>query len=112
MLGAERIVAIDEAANSFGVESRGPWQIRGNGCMAASAEEVVFVMWVPRRTLRIPRDRITGVERASSHLGKTIGRPLLRVRFTDDDGQPDSVAWFVHDLPGWEAALGRGGRPA
>ncbi len=111
MLGADRIVAIDEGANSFGVESRGPWQIRGNGCLAASDEEVVFVMWLPRRTLRFPRDRITGVERAWSHLGKTIGRPLLRVRFTGDDGQPDSVAWFVRDLPAWEAALGTGGGP-
>ena len=45
------------------------------------------------------------MERASSHLGKSIFRPLLRVRFVDELGNPDSVAWFVRDLPAWEAAL-------
>lgn len=104
-LGAERIVAIDERANSFGLESAGTAQIRGNGCLAATADELLFVMWVPRRRLRIPRERITAVERATSHLGKTIGHPLLRVRFTDERAAPDAVAWFVNDLPIWETVL-------
>ena len=104
-LGAGRILLIDERANSFGIESRGALQIRGNGCLALTAGELVFVMWIPRRELRIPRDRITTVERARSHLGKRIGRDLLRVRFLDDAGDSDSVAWFVRNLPAWEAAL-------
>lgn len=104
-LGADRIIAIDERANSFGLESAGAAQIRGNGCLAATADELLFVMWVPRRRFRIPRERITAVERATSHLGKTIWRPLLRIRFTDERAAPDSMAWFVHDLPMWEAVL-------
>lgn len=108
-LGAGSIVAEEDGANFFGVESRGAAQLRGNGHLAASADEIVFVMWLPRRELTIPRSRITGVERAKSHLGKTIGRELLRVRFTNDGGEPDSVAWFVRDLAAWESALGAGG---
>ncbi len=96
---------MDDSANSFGVESRGAAQIRGNGCLALTADEVLFVMWLPLRELRISRDRITLVERARSHLGKRVGRPLLRVRFADDIGRDDSVAWLVRDLPAWEAAL-------
>jgi hypothetical protein len=98
-------VLIDETANSFGVESAGATQIRGNGCLAATEEEVVFVMWLPRRELRIPRDRITAVERVRSHLGKTIGHELLRLRYIDEAGRPDSMAWFVQDLAAWEATL-------
>ena len=104
-LGETEIVAIDESANCFGVESAGVWQVRGNGCLGATNDEVLFIMWFPRKELSIPRESITVVERARSHLGKSIGRELLRVRFTNDNGQPDSAAWYVRDLPVWEAAL-------
>jgi hypothetical protein len=104
-LGETEIVAIDESANCFGLESKGPMQIRGNGCLAATKDEVLFIMWVPRREIRIPRPWIAAVERAKSHLGKTIFQPLLLVRYTNDQGMPDSVAWYVRDLPAWEAAL-------
>lgn len=104
-LGEGRIVAIDNRANCFGLESAGAMQIRGNGCLAATHDELLFIMWIPRRVIRIRRERITAIERAKSHLGKTIFRPLLHVRFSDDQGKPDSVAWYVRNLLGWEATL-------
>ena len=105
LLGADRIIALDRMANFFGLESKGVRQIRGNGCLAATRDEIVFVMWIPRKEFRIARNRVTGVERARWHLGKSRGRELLRVRFLNDAGAADSVAWFVSDLPKWEAAL-------
>ncbi len=104
-LGEAEIVAIDESANFFGAETRGVLQLRGNGCLGATDDEVLFIMWFPRKEISFPRARITAVERAKSHLGKRIFRPLLRVRFRDDQGRADSVAWYVRDLPAWEAAL-------
>ena len=104
-LGAENIFMIDERANSFGIESKGVAQIRGNGCLAASDDQLMFLMWLPRRELVIARPLITGVERVRSHLGKTIGRDLLKVSFTNNEGTPDSVAWYVSDLEAWESAL-------
>ena len=95
----------DESANFFGVESRGVAQMRGNGHLAASRSQILFIMWLPRRELSIPRDRVTAVERTRSHLGKTVGSELLRVRFTNETGAPDSVAWAVRDLAMWELAL-------
>lgn len=106
LVGDGAIVAIDERANGFGVESAGALQVRGNGCLALTDDELVFVMWLPKRVLRIPRERITAVERTRWHLGKTMGRDLLRVRFTNERGEPDSAAWLVRDLPLWEATLG------
>jgi hypothetical protein len=104
-LGKDRIVLLDDRANSFGIESRGVTQIRGNGCLAATDDEILFVMWFPRRELRIPRERITAVEHATWHLGKSVARPLLRLRYINESGQDDSIAWFVRDLPAWETAL-------
>lgn len=105
-LREEGIILADDSANCFGVESRGRGQIRGNGCLAASPSEIVFVMWLPRRELSIPRDRVVAVDRTTSHLRKSVGRDLLRVKFTNAAGEPDSVAWFVRDLAAWEFALG------
>jgi hypothetical protein len=98
-------ILLDGSANFFGVESRGAAQMRGNGCLGASADEVFFIMWLPRREFSIPRSRITAVERVRSHLGKRIGRDLLLVRFTNEEGKPDSIAWYVKDLSAWENAL-------
>lgn len=99
------MLVADESANFFGVESRGKGQVRGNGYLAASPGQILFVMWMPRRELAIPRHRVTAVERTRSHLGKSVGRELLRVRFTNDAGEPDSAAWLVRDLGAWESAL-------
>lgn len=104
-LGEDRIRLLDDRANSFGVESAGVWQIRGNGCLAATDGEVLFVMWLPRRRIRISRDRIRAVERVRAHLGKSVGASLLRLRYINDSAQPDSIALLVRDLPAWEAEL-------
>ena len=105
-LRPDRVLLLDESANCFGVESGGKWQIRGNGCLGATTDEILFVMWFPRRDIHVPRARVTGIERAKGHLGKTVFRPLLQVRFTNEEGQADSVAWLVSDLPEWERVLG------
>ena len=105
-LGESEIVLMDESALSLGVESAGVWQVRGNGCLAATNDEILFIMWLPRKELSIPRERVTSIERARAHLGKTIGHELLRVRFVNESGRPDSVAWYVRDLSTWEATLG------
>ena len=92
-------------ANSFGVESAGPWQVRGNGSLALTEEELLFAQWVPNRTVRIPRSSILEVTTARSRLGKTMGRKLLKVVWTDERGERDSIALWVEDLDGWLLAL-------
>jgi hypothetical protein len=102
---AGRELLVDERARFYGVESRGALQLRGNGCLAATPGELLFVQWVPRRELSIARGQVLAVETAPSHLGKTRFRPLLRVRFMDSSGEHDAVAWEVRDLDAWLAAL-------
>ena len=47
---------------------------------------------------------VIAVDETKGFLGKTIGRPLLRVVWRDPEGR-DVAAWWVADLPGWRAAL-------
>ncbi len=105
-LGGQQILIEDPFANFFGVRSRTPFQLRGNGFLAATTEEVVFLMLWPARMIRIPRARMTGMNRTRFFLGKTVGHPLLEIRFNDEAGRPDAAAWLVRDLAAWEAALG------
>jgi hypothetical protein len=101
-------VIVDEAALFFGVRSRGAAQLRGNGYLAASDHALFFRMWVGKRKLHIPRDRMTGVSTPRSFLGKTVGQTLLAISFTNDEGQPDEAGWLVRDLSAWQATLGLG----
>jgi hypothetical protein len=95
----------EQGANSLGVESAGKAQVRGNGNLALTADELIFAQWIPNRVTRIPRASILEVTTAKSHLGKWIGRPLLKVAWTNERAEADSIALWVRDLDGWLAAL-------
>jgi hypothetical protein len=55
--------------------------------------------------LRISRASIVEAARTRSHLGKTVGRDLLKVVWSTDLGTHDSIALWVRDLDGWLEAL-------
>lgn len=95
-------------ASSFGLASGGMRQVRGSGVLALTEREIIFVMAMPRRTTRIERSRIRGIEQTNAHLGKSRGRPLLRIRFRGANGTEDSIAWLVQHLGEWTTALGGG----
>ncbi len=94
----------DDMANFFGLESKGAMQVRGNGGLVLTPEELCFLPLVGDATLRIPLRAIRAVSEVRSHLGKTVGRPLLRVEF-DGEGGSDAVAWFVSDVSAWQAKI-------
>jgi hypothetical protein len=99
----------EEDANSLGIESAGSWQVRGNGSLALTKHELLFAQWVPNRLVRIRRKSIVEVTTTRAHLGKTIGRKVLKVIWTTESGTEDSVALWVKDLDGWLETLGPDG---
>lgn len=105
-LQGQPILLLENAANSFGIESAGIAQIHGNGCLAWTGSELRFRLWMPRREFSIPQERLQEVTTVHSHLGKTKGIPLLKVSFVNDQGGEDSVALAVRDLDAWLSALG------
>ena len=95
-----------ENVRGLGLESLGPRQVRGNGWLVLTPDELRFRMWVPDRETRIPRAAVTTVETKRSWLGKWVGATLLVVRWRTPEGGEDAMAWHVRDLDGWLAALG------
>jgi hypothetical protein len=91
-------------ARLVGVKSRGPGQMRGTGTLALTPGEIVFLMWVPRRELRIARAAIESVETGHGVAGKWTGAELLHVRWRSGDAV-DEAAWEVKDLGAWLVAL-------
>ena len=87
-------------AQGLGLESRGKGQVRGNGWLVLTEDELRFRQWVPNRETRIPLAAVTEVTTTRSWLGKSVGRKLLLVRWSED-----AMAWNVRDLDGWLAAL-------
>jgi hypothetical protein len=92
-------------ANFFGIESRGVMQIRGNGILLLTGTDLVFEMFQPSREFLIPLANIVKIELVDSHLTKTVFQPLLKVYFTNDEGDADSVAWWVANPTEWKNML-------
>jgi hypothetical protein len=104
-LGADAIVRLDDVVRFFGLSSAGMFQIRGNGCLAATEDQLLFRLWVPRREVLIGRAGVTAIDTPRSHRGKATLRRLLRVTYTDMKGEQDAAAWEVRDLDAWLDAL-------
>lgn len=84
----------------FGRRSDGLSQIRGNGTLVLTDDELLFELGLPRRHYRVPLDAVESVETPTSFLTKTQFAPLLQVNYRDDRGQLDAIAWRVPDLEG------------
>ncbi len=91
-------------ANYFGLESEGGKQVRGNGALVATPDELWFQRVGASEPLRVPRHTITATSVVRSHAGKSVGRALVRVDFEGREG-PDAAAWYVPDAEAWAAEL-------
>jgi hypothetical protein len=95
------------AATSLGLTSLGVGQLRGTGTLVLTDREVAFAQWRPDRLVRIPRPAIVEVDTTDTHLGKTMNRDLLRIRWANaETGVEDTVAFFLRDLDPWLTDLG------
>ena len=88
-----------DMANNFGVTSKGVAQLRGNGALVLT-REVLHFLALAGADLSIPRSSIRASSMVRSHLGKSVGRALLKVEYAND-----SVAFFVEEPEAWQAAL-------
>ena len=104
-LAGRTVIRSDRGANFFGVESKGQGQIRGNGVLVLTPDQLVFEMLLPRREMVIHLHRISKLGKVKSHLHKSVMRPLLRVEYDDGAGGTDAVAWCVKDVDGWITEL-------
>ncbi|HNC96784.1 MAG TPA: hypothetical protein PLA94_21600 [Myxococcota bacterium] len=95
-------------ANCFGVESRGRWQVRGNGALAISPAGLWFRGVMNGIALDVPLEQLRGVELVDSHLSKRVfGRKLLKIHFQGEQGAEDSVAFLVDNPGRWQQEIER-----
>jgi hypothetical protein len=92
----EEIVLSDLTAMSFGQESRGKTQLRGNGALVLTQTELLFLQAVTHRDLVIPLERVTATSFVRSHLGKFTAYRLVKIAF-DLGAGPDSIACIVRN---------------
>jgi hypothetical protein len=98
-------VLMKGGANFFGITSNGLMQVRGNGILLLTETDLIFGMFQPTRDFLIPLAQIVMIELAESHLTKTVFQPLLKVNFTNEEGDADSVAWWVSNPIEWKNTL-------
>ncbi|NEQ28397.1 MAG: hypothetical protein F6K28_57350 [Microcoleus sp. SIO2G3] len=101
----DQILRAEPTANFLGLESRGSGQVRGNGVLVLTRDELWFSRFVMREDLRIPLETIREVRLVEAHLGKRIlGRKLVYVQFQTPQGI-DAAAWLVADPNSWKMAI-------
>jgi hypothetical protein len=95
------VIRSDVMANFFGLSSLGPAQIRGTGVLVLAQSRLWFRRFGAGESLTFPLHSISSVELVKSHLGKAVGRPLVKV--TTDTGE--SAAWYVKDAADWVQSI-------
>jgi len=101
----DRIIYFSKEVNFFGQKSAGRTQVRGNGSLLLTPDELHFTRWVPKKSLIIPLDNIENIERVNSFLGKRKKRELLKVDFNNSEGEKDSAAWLLDNMQVWEQVI-------
>ena len=89
----------------YGVVSAGRGQLRGDGVLILTAEELRFDMWSPERRLVIPLAAVLRVDTTKRHAGRYSVKPLLRVTWRDAHGLEDAAAWALTERDEWARAL-------
>lgn len=83
-------------ANIQGRLSDGCCTRSGNGGLALTKRDLLFVLAAPHRVDRIPLRSVTSVRVDTSFLGQCHGgRPMLVVEWVRDDGADDAAGWLL-----------------
>jgi len=99
------IICHDNSAAYFGRESLKYKQMKGNGILILTKDELFFRRLLPKMELSIPLKYVQDVEMPSSFLGKSIFKSLLKIVYQTDTGEADSVAWYVKDLENFKKGI-------
>jgi hypothetical protein len=107
MLGGEpQVKVIEPKAVGMGTEPAEAGGLLGLGCLAASADKIVFVTWQPQSEFVIERSAITGVETAADDPG-SVSKTTIDVHYTRTNGETALARWrFGRDLVDWLNELG------
>lgn len=95
-----------EFINLSGIESRGIFQIRGNGFMALTDRDLRITRAVPAAEWRIPHWQLKRASLESSFLLKWTWRKVLVVAF-EQEGRQDRIGIYVRGGAAWAEEINR-----
>ena len=98
------IIGATTKANFFGEKSKGGCQVRGNGALVLTKEELFFIRAAPEKEFSIPVQNITNISLPRSFNGKSILHPLLCVHFRVENKE-DAMAWAIKKPQRWQKAI-------
>ena len=101
----ENILAYTSAANYIGVESSGYEQLRGNSFLLLTSHFLLLERLAPEKRIMIPLRKIFRVDQVSSFLGRRNLKPILRVAFSNDEGEQDTLGILLRDPDKWEQLI-------
>ncbi len=98
------IIALSTRANLMGVKSKGSGQVRGNGAMVLTRDNLLFIQAFPKKEFEIPINAIKKISLPRAFNGKSVIAKLLCVHY-EINGQGESIAWAIKDSHDWKQAL-------
>jgi hypothetical protein len=99
-----KIIGATTKANFFGLKSKGAKQIRGNGAIVLTRDQLFFIRALPFKEYKIPIKAINSVSMPKSFNGKSVFTELLCVHY-NVDGIEDSIAWAVDNPVKWKESI-------
>lgn len=96
------MVVMNTRANFFGFKSKKESQVKGRGVLLLTEDELIFERIISDKRFSISVDSIEEVERVYSFLGKSKAKPLLQLKFENEDNEIDYCAWYIDDIDQWE----------
>lgn len=100
----DEIIGASTRANFFGTKSLGSRQLRGNGALVLTKDNIYFVRSLPSKEYSVPLKNIREISLPKSFNGKSVFRRLLCVHYYSE-GQEDAIAWAVDNPEKWKTAI-------
>ena len=87
------------------LESSGYSQTSGMGYIAVTEDFLYFELALLDLVISIPTPKLQGAEFTYRLKGVSPGRKMLRIMFTNEDGEDDSMAINVKDMEHWKTVI-------
>lgn len=100
----KEIIGATTRANFFGKKSKGGKQIRGNGAIVLTRNQLFFIRAMPFKEYIIPIKSINRVSMPNSFNGKSVFSKLLCVHY-NVEGVEDSIAWAIKNPVKWKKSI-------
>ncbi len=98
------IIGVTTNANFFGEQSKGAKQVRGNGALVLTKDQIYFIRAVPFKEYTITLKSVSRVSLPNSFNGKSIFSKLLCIQY-ETGSESDAIAWAVKNPESWKKAI-------